>query len=117
MRRISAKDLPQPLTTRVERHQDTVVLIASGELDLAHSERLRTQLLELIGSSRRVVVDLREIEFIDSTGLHCLLHVAGASHAAGRAFALIRGPERVQRLFELTGTEERFQFVDDGSLR
>lgn len=112
MRRISAKDVAQPLSMRLEQHKDTVVLIASGEIDIVHADRLRTRLLELIESFRRVVLDLREVEFIDSTGLHCVLDVDVASQGAGVEFTLIRGPARVQRLFELTGTDDRFRFVD-----
>jgi anti-sigma B factor antagonist len=112
MRRISAKDVAQPLRMELEQHQDTVVLLASGEIDVAHADRLRTRLLELIEAFRRVVLDLRGVEFIDSTGLHCVLEIEAASQAAGVEFMLIRGPARVQRLFELTGTHDRLRFVD-----
>jgi anti-sigma B factor antagonist len=113
MKRITAEDIPQPLRTRLEQLGDTVVVVASGEIDLTHSERLRTQLFGLVEGFPRVVLDLREVGFIDSSGLHCILDVDSASRAAGVEFALVPGPRQVQRLFEVTRTEEQLYFVDD----
>jgi anti-anti-sigma factor len=113
MTRSSTEDLPQPLRTRLEQRGDTIVVVASGELDLTVSNRLRAELCGLVERFPRVVLDLREVEFVDSSGLHCMLDVDAASRAAGVEFALVRGPRTVQRLFELTKTEDRFWFVDD----
>jgi stage II sporulation protein AA (anti-sigma F factor antagonist) len=111
MRRID-HDRFQPLHTEVERHADGIVVLASGEIDLASVDGLRTQLLELLSSCRRLVLDLREVVFIDSTGLRSLLEVDGASRAAGVEFALVPGPPEVQRLFRLTGTDETLRFIN-----
>jgi anti-sigma B factor antagonist len=59
-----------------------------------------------------IVLDLRGLEFMDSTGLHALLRIANSSHDSGRRFALIRGPDQVHRLFELTGLAETLTIVD-----
>ena len=106
-------DLPQPLRTTLVQHGETMVVMASGELDLTHSGKLLTQLSTLIESFRRVVLDLREVDFIDSTGLHCVLDVDAASRAAGVEFTMIRGPRHVHRVFTLTKTEDRLRFVDE----
>ena len=63
--------------------------------------------------ARRVVVDLRGLEFMDSTGLTLLARWSLGAERDGYAFALIAGSERIQRLFELTGLADRFTF-DDG---
>ena len=61
---------------------------------------------------RRVVLDLRELEFMDSSGLR----TGGArGAAAGRRGALARadqGPGRVQRVFAITRMEDHLTFVD-----
>lgn len=59
-----------------------------------------------------VVVDLRRLAFMDSTGLHTVLRIQRGAHDAGRRFALVRGPDQVQRLFELTGLAETLTIVD-----
>jgi anti-sigma B factor antagonist len=59
-----------------------------------------------------IVVDLRQVAFMDSTGLHMVLRIQQAAHEAGRQFALIRGPDPVQRLFDLTGLAETLTIVD-----
>ena len=49
------------------------------------------------------MVDLRGLEFMDSTGLTLLTRWTLEAERDGYAFALIAGSERIQRLFELTG--------------
>jgi anti-sigma B factor antagonist len=109
----STEYIPQPLRTSLKRRANAIVVVASGEIDLTHSGRLRTQLCDLIDRFPRVALDLQEVGFIDASGLHCMLDVDAASRAAGVEFVLVRGPRHVQRLFEITRTEDRFHFVDD----
>ena len=61
--------------------------------------------------ARRLVVDLRGLEFMDSTGLTLLTRWALGAERDGFAFALVAGNERIQRLFELTGLAAHFTFV------
>ena len=91
----------------------TIMLALHGELDLVSSPMLeaafeRAYELEF----ELIIVDLRGLEFMDSTGLHRL--VAGQQRASqsGRRFALVRGGEQVQRLFDLTGIAEVLTIVD-----
>jgi anti-anti-sigma factor len=59
-----------------------------------------------------IVVDLDEVGFIDSSGLHVLLRHATRSSQDGRRLRLTRGSQQAQRLFRLTGTIDRLPFVD-----
>lgn len=59
-----------------------------------------------------IVVDLRGVDFMDSTGLHAVLQAAQHAVEAGRRFALVRGSHQVQRLFELTGVTDGMTIVD-----
>jgi anti-sigma B factor antagonist len=101
----------EPLHTRQERHGDTIVVAAFGEIDLTSADRLEAQLLAVLSSHRRLVLDLRELDFIDSSGLHCILDVDSASRAAGVEFELVPGPPHVQRVFRLTRTDETLRFI------
>lgn len=90
----------------------TVRLALSGELDIVSSSSLEPVLAELAGSEvDLVVVDLRGLQFMDSTGLHLLLQAQQQAHELGRRFALVRGPEQVQRLFDLTGLTDTLTIV------
>jgi anti-anti-sigma factor len=59
-----------------------------------------------------VLVDLRSIEFIDSSGIRALLAAAARAEHVGGRFRLIRGADRVHRVFELAGLDSRFDFVE-----
>lgn len=90
-----------------------VTLTLSGELDLVSSPILE-QALDGAGQSdaELIVVDLRTLEFMDSTGLHLLVSAQQRAHETGRRFALVRGGEQVQRLFDLSGVGELLLIVD-----
>jgi anti-sigma B factor antagonist len=91
----------------------TSVITVSGELDLASSAALEEELARVIGSeSEQVVIDLRELEFMDSTGLSTLVKAHQRAEGVGKRFGLVRGPQQVQRLLSLTGVEERLRFAD-----
>jgi anti-anti-sigma factor len=112
MTRIGAYGFPEPLHTELERHGDMIVVLASGEIDLSSADRLQAQLRGLLSSFRRVVLDLREVVFIDAAALHCMLEVDKASRAAGVEFLLVPGPRQVQRLFQLTRTDDVLRFIE-----
>jgi anti-anti-sigma factor len=97
--------------TRLESHGDTIVVIASGEIDLSCAGRLEAQLRGLLGCARRLVVDLSGVQFMDPPGLRCLLAVDRAGRAAGVELTIVPGPPQVQRLFEITKTDETLHFT------
>jgi len=78
-----------------------------GELDLATTPRLAEAIDELRDSGfDHVVLDLRGVTFVDSTGLRLILSLA----ASPLTLELIPGPPAVQRIFETTRTLERLPF-------
>jgi anti-sigma B factor antagonist len=85
---------------------DWAVLTVSGELDLATGPAVRECLHELIdGGVRHVVVDLRQVGFLDSIGLGVLVAAYRRLHHGEPAgsLRLVCTNERVIRVFELTG--------------
>ncbi len=87
------------------------VLTLRGELDLASAGTLQ-QALAGVGDAARVVIDLRALDFIDSSGIRVLIsaHSHGLEHE--RPLVLIKGPGQVAELLELTGLLERLTVVD-----
>lgn len=100
---------------RVEvRNEGRAAIISvSGELDLASGQQLE-QALEGISdrSAELVVIDLRQLDFMDSTGLSIIVKAHQRYQEQGRELGLVRGPAQVQRLLDLTGVAERLQLVD-----
>jgi anti-anti-sigma factor len=93
------------------RDGDTHVVVLEGELDLATMEVV-TRELERVGrtDARLIVVDLRELEFMDCSGLRA---VWAAHRREGERLVLVRGPDHVQRVFEISGLVTSLRFVDE----
>lgn len=92
----------------VQPHADAVLLAVSGELDIATAPELE-QALDQISpeETKLVVVDLRELEFMDSTGLSTLVRAHQRLSEHDCELTLVKGPPQVQRLLDLTGVAER----------
>jgi anti-sigma B factor antagonist len=90
-----------------------VTLALSGELDLVSSPILEEAFERVYETEAElIIVDLRGLEFMDSTGLHRLVAAQQRAVQSGRRFGLVRGSEQVQRLFDLTGIGELLTIVD-----
>ena len=97
-----------------ERKQGSAAVLAvSGELDLRTSPQLEERLDRVWASGAELVIlDLRMIEFMDSTGLRVLLGAHQRAQETGRRFALVRGADQVERVLTLTGVRELLTVVD-----
>jgi anti-anti-sigma factor len=106
---------PAAAGLRIDREADNggVALILSGELDLASAPYFE-QALEEARSAQptRLLIDLRNLVFMDSTGLRALLLARQHASSGDHQLVLRRGPHQVQRVFELTGTLDTFTFED-----
>jgi anti-sigma B factor antagonist len=89
----------------------TAVIALAGELDLAGAAALERELEGV--DDPAVVVDLRGLGFMDSSGLRALAVAALRLHGAGRRFALVPGAAQVMRVFDITRMRERLEFVAD----
>ena len=86
-----------------------------GELDAATTVTLTEALADASRQSEAVVLDLRELHFMDSSGLRVLLN-AQADAARDGWNLLIANPQRaVVRLFEITGTLSQFSIRGEPS--
>lgn len=92
--------------------RDRVVIEVAGEIDIATIGRLEGAVNDLYQSGwRDVVVDLRPIEFLDSTGLCWLVSATHDARSKGRTLSLIDGSPIVARLLELTGLRSQFTWA------
>ena len=104
--RFTRRPQPVPFDCTCSHDGGVVTVSPAGELDLGTAPALDARLRGVASGSSDVVVDLRNISFIDSAGVHVLLRWAGESARRGRAFRVIPGSERVELVFALTGVLE-----------
>jgi anti-sigma B factor antagonist len=91
---------------------DRVVLCLHGELDLASAPMLAQEIEKASSeSAAMVVLDLKELRFIDSTGLRIVLAANERAQERGQEFALTRASEQVQRLLSITGVGEHLRII------
>jgi anti-sigma B factor antagonist len=97
------------------RKGTVAVIAATGELDLSGAALLETELerLEAEPELGTVVLDLRGLEFMDSSGLRLVVLADMRAREVGRRFVLVKGVDTVHRVFEITRMSERLDFVAD----
>jgi anti-anti-sigma factor len=83
-----------------------------GELDLASAPEFKQTLNEALEHALLVIIDLRELTFMDSTGLHAIIDADARALRSGRRVVLIRGSGQVDRLFKLVGVTDQLRMVD-----
>jgi anti-sigma B factor antagonist len=99
--------------TTSERGGRVIVLIR-GELDLATAPELETAIGESVDAGHDVVVDLRELEFMDSSGLRVLVS-AHKRAQSGPRFQIVRPPAGgpVAKILGIAGVEGELDLIDD----
>jgi anti-sigma B factor antagonist len=99
------------------RDDDGVAVVAlNGEFDLAGVERFDAELRRLEAESPGVlVVDLTELQFMDSSGLRALVMADHRARRAQRRLAIVPGPPAVRRVFEITQLDGRLDLVESAS--
>ena len=105
--------MPEAFSVRTEQHGDAAVVIPKGELDLATAPALESALGSAFsaGGSGSVVLDLRELEFIDSSGLRTLLSARRQAEDAGASFSLVAGHRGLERTLEIAGVHKVFTWT------
>lgn len=98
-----------PLHIAVERDGFRTVVRCAGEIDHSSAVDLTRTLGDAMGSeAAELVLDLTEVGFIDSTGLHAVILGATSAEAVGMRFTVVPS-EPVERLLELSGLRDIVQ--------
>jgi anti-sigma B factor antagonist len=119
---ILQQTIGSPMTTfeaafevETRREAGRAIVIPSGELDLATVDRLGAAIDGLVDSGfKTVVLDLRRLTFIDSTGLRL---IAGVSRRSDVRLRLIDGIDDVTGLFEICRVRAWLSFMNPRELR
>jgi anti-sigma B factor antagonist len=99
---------PGTLEVRLEPDRERLVIATSGELDLATADRMAAAVVEQfeVGFGH-VVADLRELTFIDSTGIRTLWQAHQRAQRDGRRLSIILGDGQVRQALDITGLVDR----------
>jgi anti-anti-sigma factor len=98
-----------------ESHQldGMVRLVLAGEFDLSSAAQIEDVLKELEAERPDLLVlDLRELTFMDSTGLRVMVSADARARDDSRRLAIVQGPEPVHRVFRITGLDDHLEIVE-----
>lgn len=110
---MAVAQLYEPFSISVVPDRREVAVVLAGELDLMSASSLDREVRELRASGfGHIVVDLRRVTFVDSTGLRTLIGLNDHARADGYCVMLVPGPPAVQRIFDVTATRRLFDWRD-----
>lgn len=98
-----------PIDLTISDHDSWTVVSPVGEIDVAAAPSIRERLIELIADGHNhIVVDLTEVDFLDSTGLGVLVGGVRRTRSAGGDLRICCTNPRILKVFEITGLDEAF---------
>ena len=108
-------DTVEPFAIDLDERDDRVVVVPRGELDMASAPELEQTIMPRIADAKWVVLDLRSLDFIDSSGLRVVVGAHRAAEEGGGRFTCVRGAagSTVHRIVEIAGIDGVIEMVDD----
>jgi stage II sporulation protein AA (anti-sigma F factor antagonist) len=108
-----SSDVGRRLQTVVTNAGTTTTITLDGEWDLAARDETRQVMAtELARHPARLVLDLSQVTFIDSSALHVLIDLNQYVAWMNVQLLIVPGPKNVQRVFEICGLADRLPFTD-----
>ena len=105
----------EPFAIDVEERDGRVDVTPRGELDMASAPELEETIIPRLESGAWVLLDLRALDFIDSSGLRVVVGAHRAAEERGGRFTCVRGTagSTVHRIVEIAGIDGVIEMVDD----
>ena len=102
-----------PLTVRSHREDDVHTIALAGEMDLSNAGEVERELLHAEATdARTILIDLSELQFMDSTGIRLLVAADARSRADSARLRLTRPPAQVFRVLCIAGIDGLLPFDD-----
>jgi len=106
---------PPPFRSHLRIVDGVARIQLAGELDMSTAPDVERAFEDALAAGcRRLIVDLRNLAFMDSTGLVLLTRWDIGARRDGYDMTLIQGREPIHRLFEVTGLDRQFTFEEPG---
>ena len=112
---LAARVRPHPFDVSVDDLGRVVVVRVQGEVDAATAPRMGDAVTRPLANRRRVVLDLRLVDFMDLHGLAVMIRATRRARAEGGSFAIAQPAPCVRRLVELVHAEDELRILPDGS--
>src|SRR5436190_4660933 len=97
------------LDVETTQRGDASILTLRGEIDVYTAPRLRQSIVDLVdGGSRRIVVDMEKVDFLDSTGLGVLVEGLKRVRTRGGDLSIVVTQDKILKIFEITGLNKAF---------
>jgi len=94
---------------KTQMNEGVCTVFLSGELDLSVAPDFRLVMEPLVGNSEvDLIVNMKDMTYIDSTGIGILLSILKARHGMEARFAVEEVPPQIQKLFDMTGLRSSF---------
>ena len=103
----------QTFSVTVSKDRDRATVAVRGELDMSGIDRVNRAFAEAEEGTKLLVLDLSQLDFIDSTGLEVILRAARRAHDNGGRLVVSRPSRYVRRLLEMTAIDQSLDVVDD----
>ena len=91
---------------------EPALISIAGELDLANSDVVRARLDQVALIADRVILDMQNLEFIDSTGLSTIVRLGKQLKERGAQLAVVVTKPSIRKLFAITALDKRFALYD-----
>ncbi|MEA2131566.1 MAG: anti-sigma factor antagonist [Solirubrobacteraceae bacterium] len=105
--------IPAPFALKVVQRDRKTHIAPSGELDIASAPAFEQAIADATAEpGAELVLDLRELTFMDSTGLRTLAQANVKAVQAGTALSIWRGPRQIERVLEISGLADLLPLVD-----
>jgi anti-sigma B factor antagonist len=104
--------MPPNFACEVRENDAAAVVCLRGELDMATVPEVDVCLRALACEKRQVTVDLRGLDFMDSTGLRLIIEIDALARQDGFNFSVVRGSPAVQRVMEISGVDAHLVLID-----
>ncbi len=93
---------------------DGLLVAVAGDINYARAPQLRSQLMDLLKTPRpRLVIDLADVDYMDSSGVATLVEAMQVQRKAGHKMVLCRLSAKVRGIFEIARLDTVFTLVDD----
>ena len=106
---------PTGFSISISDRDGRAVVVIRGELDLATAPELEAAIQARLDEGQDVVVDLRELAFMDSTGLRVIVSAHARAQDGEQSFVIVRprpgGP--IERILAIAGVASVLEVVDD----
>jgi anti-anti-sigma factor len=106
---------PSGFSISMSDRDGRAVVLVRGELDLATAPDLEEVVSERLDAGQDVTVDLRELEFMDSSGLRVLVSAHYRASGDGTRFVIVRPREggEVAKILSIAGIDQELELVDE----